>query len=155
MIKINGILLDKISRQAKSSSRSRMNHNFHQSADDRMHRMLNAIEPGSYIQPHKHENPAKREAFFVLRGKIAVVEFNDEGEIIDHIILDEHNENHGTEVAVGTWHMIISLEKGSVAYEIKDGPWDPETDKEFAKWAPPEGHSSAAAYLEHIIRKLH
>ena len=38
-------LLDDVSRQAKESPRLRMNHNFHQSLEDKCHRFLNAVEP--------------------------------------------------------------------------------------------------------------
>lgn len=36
-------LLDELSTQAKASPRLRMNYNFHQSLDDKCHRMLNAV----------------------------------------------------------------------------------------------------------------
>ena len=36
-------LLDEVSAQAKSSPRLRMNFNFHQSLEDKCHRMLNAV----------------------------------------------------------------------------------------------------------------
>ena len=35
-------LLDKVSSEAKESPRLRMNYNFHQSLEDKCHRMLNA-----------------------------------------------------------------------------------------------------------------
>lgn len=154
MIRINEELINRISSQAKESPRKRMNYNFHSLASDPLQRMLNAIEPGSYIQPHKHEKPAKREAFFALRGKIAVIEFNDKGEITEHIILDPKKGNYGTEVKEGTWHMILALEPGSVAYEVKDGPYDPDDDKSFARWAPAEGDHAADAYLQDIINSI-
>lgn len=46
---IGKTLLGKISEQAKKSPRLRMNYNFHQSLEDKCHRMLNAVEPGSVI----------------------------------------------------------------------------------------------------------
>lgn len=46
---IDKALLDKVSEQAKASPRLRMNYNFHQSLDDKCHRMLNAIEPRTDI----------------------------------------------------------------------------------------------------------
>jgi cupin fold WbuC family metalloprotein len=42
-------LLDEVSAQAKASPRLRMNFNFHQSLDDKCHRMLNAVEPGTVV----------------------------------------------------------------------------------------------------------
>ena len=42
-------LLDKVSEQAKASPRLRMNYNFHQSLDEKCHRFLNAVEPGTEV----------------------------------------------------------------------------------------------------------
>lgn len=61
-------LLDTISIQAKESPRLRMNYNFHQSLDDKCHRFLNALEPGTFIPVHHH--PTKDETFVILKGKV-------------------------------------------------------------------------------------
>ena len=42
-------LLNQVSEQAKTSPRLRMNYNFHQSLDDKCHRFLNAVEPGTEV----------------------------------------------------------------------------------------------------------
>lgn len=61
-------LLNEVSAQAKASPRMRMNYNFHQTLDDKCHRMLNAVEPGTVVPIHRH--PTKAESFVVLRGKV-------------------------------------------------------------------------------------
>ena len=43
-------LLDEVSEQAKESPRLRMNYNFHQSLEDKCHRFLNAVEPGTKVE---------------------------------------------------------------------------------------------------------
>lgn len=154
MIKINTQLIEKISILAQSADRKRKNYNFHKTDSDPFQRLINAIEPNSYIQPHKHENPDKREVFFVLKGKMAVIEFDDNGEILDYIILDSKTGNIAVEIPEKTWHSIISLENGSVSYECKDGPYNPENDKNFAEWAPKEGDKDCKAYIETILKKL-
>jgi len=154
MIKINNDLIDKTSQKAKASARRRKNFNFHASPDDTMHRMLNAMEPDTYIQPHKHENPDKSEAFFCLRGRLLVVEFSDEGEVSDYTILDPLSGNYGCEIAPRVWHSIISLQSGSVAYEVKHGPYNPDDDKHFASWAPAEGDQNAQSFNKKIFEKL-
>jgi len=154
VIRIDKALLDGLTHGARTSPRLRMNHNFHYGPADTLQRMLNAMEPGTYVRPHKHENPDKREVFFALRGKLCVVEFNDSGEIADYTVLDSTNQNYGAEIPQRTWHTIISLEAGSVAYEVKDGPYDPENDKNFATWAPEENSPEANEYLRLLIAKL-
>lgn len=154
MIKINEAFIDETSQKARVSTRKRMNYNFHPYPDDPLQRMLNAMEPDTYIQPHKHENPDKREAFFCLRGKILVVEYTDDGQIADHIILDPLTGNYGCEVAPRTWHSIISLQSGSVAYELKDGPYNPADDKQFAPWAPSEEQGGGLAFNQNVLSIL-
>ena len=154
MIKIDNHLIQIISEQAQSCNRQRKNYNFHKKAEDPFQRLINAIEPYSYIQPHKHENPDKREVFFVLKGRMLVVEFNNDGDIIDHIVLDALTGNMAVEIPERNWHTIISLETGSVSYECKDGPYNPDDDKNFAIWAPKEGDGNCNAYIDEILSKL-
>lgn len=82
---IDNPLLDKVSADAKSSPRLRMNYNFHQSLDDKCHRMLNAVEPGTVVPIHRH--PTKDESFLVLRGKVKVSTYNDEGSVVESVEL--------------------------------------------------------------------
>ncbi len=154
MIKINNSILTETSKKAQSSARRRMNYNFHKEDAANLQRMLNAMEPNTYIQPHKHENPDKVEVFFVLRGRILLIEFNDDGKIIDHVILDPKQGNFGGEIPARTWHSLISLEEGSVAYEVKDGPYIPIEDKNFAAWAPAESDVNCLEYNHKLLNEL-
>lgn len=114
-------LLDDVSMQAKSSPRLRMNYNFHQSLDEKCHRFLNAVEPGTEVPIHKH--PTKDETFVLLRGKVRVTTHNDEGSIIEDIILCPEEGNYGVNIPKGVWHKLESLESGSVVFECKEGPF--------------------------------
>ncbi|MDO9614719.1 MAG: WbuC family cupin fold metalloprotein [Bacteroidota bacterium] len=140
-------LLSELTQKAKISPRKRLNLNFHEDLADPINRMLNAFEPGTYIQPHKHENPDKREVFIVLRGSLVVVIFDDSGIPVDFILLDPERGNYAVEVPPGVWHSVFSLETGTVVYEVKDGPYVHISDKNFASWAPKEGDSSCSEYL--------
>ena len=154
MIHINTDLLNTVIGKTKLSSRKRLNHNFHSSMEDTFQRMLNCLEPETYCQPHKHENPDKREVFIILKGSAVVIEFDNSGNIIDSIVLDPQKGNYGTEIAPATWHTIISLEPGTVVYEFKDGPYSPLNDKDFALWAPKEGDASTKKYNENLLIQL-
>jgi cupin fold WbuC family metalloprotein len=154
MIKVTNHLLKSLSAEASTSARKRKNHNFHTIESDPLQRMLNAVEPGSYVRPHKHSNPDKREVFIILKGRMVVVEFDEKGEVSDHILLDASLGNYAAEITPASWHTVISLEIGSVYYEIKDGPYDFNTDKTFADWAPAEGTPEANKYLKTLIEKI-
>jgi cupin fold WbuC family metalloprotein len=148
-------LLDELSQKAEISPRKRLNHNFHDDLADPINRMLNAFEPGTYVQPHKHENPDKREVFIVLRGSLVVIFFDDSGNPTEFVLLDSDKGNHAVEIPVGAWHTLIALQSGSVVYEVKDGPYLPMNDKNFAPWAPKEGDPDCETYLKMLVDQYH
>ncbi len=154
MVIINDQLVQTVIDKAAVSPRKRMNHNFHPQLDDPLQRMLNCLEPGTYIQPHKHENPDKCEAFILLKGKVLVVEFDNDGNVTSHTILKAGTGVYGAEIAPCIYHCIIPLEPGSVVYEVKNGPYSPLDDKNFAAWAPKEGAEGCQAYLDNLVKKL-
>ncbi len=123
---INKDLLDEVTRRAQNSPRLRMNYNFHQSLDDKCHRMLNAVEPGTEVPIHRH--PSKDESFVILRGKVRVTTHNDDGSIIEDIFLDQNEARYGVDIPKGVWHKLESLESGSVIFECKEGPFVPHEE---------------------------
>lgn len=120
---INKELLDHVSAQAKASPRQRMNYNFHRSLDDKCQRMLNAIEPGTDIPIHRH--PTKDESFVVLRGKVRVTTYNDDGTVIESVVLCQEEGRYGVDIKKGVWHNLESLAPDSVIFECKEGPFVP------------------------------
>ena len=85
---IDAELLNRTSAQARTDDRLRKNYNFHERPDDPVNRLLNALEPGSYLPAHRHLNPAKDEAIVVLRGSVASFIFDDRGEIAECAVID-------------------------------------------------------------------
>ena len=120
-------LLDKVSEQAKASPRLRMNYNFHQSLDDKCHRMLNAVEPGTEVPIHRH--PSKDESFVILRGKVRVTTHNNDGSIIEDVVLSQESGNYGVDIPKNVWHKLESLEENSVIFECKQGPFVPHEEE--------------------------
>ena len=116
-------LLDKVSEQAKASPRLRINYNFHQSLDELCHRFLNAVEPGTEVPIHRH--PAKDETFVILRGKVRVTTHNDDGTIIEDVVLCAEEGRYGVNIPKGVWHTIVAMEPDSCLFECKQGPFVP------------------------------
>jgi cupin fold WbuC family metalloprotein len=127
-----------------------MNYNFHNDLADPINRMLNAFEAGTYIRPHRHENPDNREVFIVLRGSLVVVFFDNSGTPADFVLLDRYKGNYVVEIPVGAWYSVFALVSGTLVYEVKDGPYLPMSDKKFASWAPNEGDSGCEEYLNYL-----
>lgn len=149
---IDAALLDRTTQKAKESVRLRMNHNFHVSEREPLNRLLNAVEPGSYVRPHRHLNPDKVDAIIVLRGRLLSIVFDDNGEVADSVVLSPDEGVYGMEVAPGLWHTIVVLESGTVIYEVKEGPYVPLSPENFALWAPDGTDRDVAQnYMEQLI----
>ena len=117
---IDDQLVNDLAEQAKASPRLRMNYNFHQSLQDKCHRFLNALEPGTQIPVHHH--PTKDETFVILKGRVRVLTYNDEGEVIESCVLSHEDGLYGADIPKNVWHSLECLEP-SVLLECKEGPF--------------------------------
>ncbi len=145
--------LDETSRQARSSARGRMNHNFHERLDDPFHRLLNAMEPGTFLPVHRHRD--KDEGIIVLRGRVASFIFDEAGAIVQQTIVDPRDGVYGFDIPAGEWHGLLVLEKDTVVYETKPGPYRPLDPEEIASWSPdPQDRSAVEAFLHKLTQVL-
>jgi cupin fold WbuC family metalloprotein len=142
--------LDQLSSQAKQSPRLRRNYNFHTSDGDICHRLLNAMEPDSYIQPHRHSDINKDETLAVIRGKMGLIIFDNDGNIEEMALLEPTGNVMLANIPHGTFHTLVSLDGPSVFFEAKAGPFIPLTQDEKAYWAPKEGDESSTEYLKSL-----
>jgi cupin fold WbuC family metalloprotein len=124
---IDDKILDDLSAQAKASPRLRMNYNFHHSLDELCHRMLNALEPGTEVPIHHH--PDKDETFVILRGKIRVTTYNDDGSVVDSVVLCQDDGIFGVDIPKNVWHTLEALEPNSCIFECKQGPFVPHEEE--------------------------
>lgn len=146
---VSNKLLDKLKEKAKNSPRKRTHFLFHKFPDP-IQRMVNSIEPGTYIVPHKHQDPDKIEAFIILRGRAACFEFNDQGKVKNVHILDENGPEYAVDIPPRTWHTFISLKSGTALFEVVQGPYKPHDHKNKAPWAPDEEDSKSQDYLKKL-----
>ena len=126
-VKIDNILLDNLTAQAKASPRLRMNLDLRNSAEDTSQRILNAIEPGSVVPVHRHQKTS--ETMVVLRGRV-VEEFYDEvgRGLVATYEVSPSGSVCALNIPAGTWHTLRSLESGTVILEVKDGAYEPIQD---------------------------
>lgn len=123
MILIDNNLLDTVTSQAEASQRLRMNYNLHETLDAKAQRLLNAMEPGTSLPIHRHCHTA--ETYVLLRGSIRVLFYNDVCELIDSVDLNPLEGKYGVDIPIGQWHALEVLEKGTVIFEVKEGPYTP------------------------------
>ena len=144
---IDQALLDQLCAEAAASPRRRKNRNFHARDDQPGHRLLNAMQPDSYIPPHRHLDPNKDETFVVLRGLLGLLVFDDAGAVLRSVKVGFGGAAIGVDIPHGTWHTAVALEPDTVFLEAKAGPYLPLTAVERAPWAPAEDAPGAASYL--------
>jgi len=145
---IDAAMLDALGREARALPRQRVNRNFHPGGDYPCHRLIIALEPGSYIPPHCHAEAAKDETLLVLRGRIGALIFDSEGRVTEARVLDTGAGCLGLTIPHGTFHSLVALEPGSVFFEAKAGPYAAPAAEERPDWAPLEQTPEAAGYLE-------
>lgn len=124
-------ILDETSKKAAKSSRLRMNHNLHETFEDNVQRMFNALEPGTDIPIARH--PYSNETLIMLRGELRVIIYNDNREIIDDIVIAPNSDNFGYHIPKGTWHKVESLEYGTICFETREGPYQPIAEDDILK----------------------
>lgn len=116
-------LLDNLSAQAKVNPRLRQNYDLRTSSADNSQRMLNALEIGTILPIHRHTKST--ETLVMVRGKLRENFYNDNGEVIESIILETGGETPMLQIPVGQWHSLEVLEEGTVIFEAKDGAYEP------------------------------
>jgi cupin fold WbuC family metalloprotein len=139
MKRIDQILLTTLSTQAAASPRKRAHHNLHPQLDDPVQRLCIAMEPGTYVRPHRHMQPETWEILLILSGAVALLIFDDSGRVLERIELAADGEVTAVEIPANTWHAVASLKAGTVVFEVKQGPYAPITEANYAPWSPADG----------------
>lgn len=139
--------LQEVSEHAGGLPRLRKNLNVHASLDAPVQRLFNAMEPGTYIRPHRHARPNGWELMLAIHGRFAILLFNDQGKVADRFELSPLSGPVAVEIPANAWHTVVSLESGTVMFEIKEGPYTPVEDKDFAPWSPQETEIRAQTLL--------
>jgi cupin fold WbuC family metalloprotein len=116
---------------------------FHRGQEDLVQRMLNFMQPGTYIRAHQHPRDWASETLMVMSGCLGFVTFDPQGNV-----LTKHRLVVGdlVDIEARVWHSVLALAEDTILLEIKRGPFN-EEDKVFADWSPQEFSEEAPAYL--------
>ena len=142
------------------NERARAHHNFHDSYKAQCQILMNVISSDSYIRPHRHLMAKKKEYLFALEGSFALLEFNDNRDIskVSYFSTEKHSSRNSTAYGVcvepSAWHTVISLLPTSTILEVKEGPFDPLSAKEFLLGTPEEKSADAQIYLDYLKSEL-
>lgn len=115
--------LDQLTSEAMVNPRLRKNYDLRNSENDQSQRMLNAIEPGTVMPIHRHPNTST--TVIIIRGKMRQNFYDDNGTLIESVILDAEGDTRAVQIEQGRWHNLESLESGTILFEAKEGAWEP------------------------------
>ena len=141
---LDSAFLDRLSAAAAATPRRRKNFNLHAASDYPCQRFFNAMCADTYVQPHRHLDSTKDETVVLLRGKLGVVIFDENGQVVSAAAA---GPGMIVDVPFNTFHAWCALEDGTVFFEAKAGPYVPLEPAEKASFAPPEGDPRVPDYL--------
>jgi cupin fold WbuC family metalloprotein len=82
----------------------------------------------------------------LLRGRVDVLTFDDEGAVLARTAVGEGSEAMAYENPPRTWHTLVPRSEVCAFLEVKLGPYDPATAAEPAPWAPAEVGSDSWSF---------
>lgn len=141
-------LLDDLTAKAVASPRKRAHFNVHGHSSDLVQRFFVVAMRDSYFRPHRHL--AKSELSLFLRGRVAILMFDDSGRLTGRHDIGEGTGELGYELPRAQWHTLVVTSDAATFLEVKEGPYDPATAVEFAPWAPAEGSPEVPRFLESL-----
>lgn len=139
--------LSQLSGEAAGRPRRRLNLNLHPRLDDPIQRLFNAMEPGTYVRPHRHARDHGWELMLRLRGAFSILLFDDLGTVVERVDLGTGAGVAAVEIPPYAWHALVVLEPGTLMFEVKPGPYSAVEDKDFASWAPAEGAATTGLFV--------
>ena len=136
-MKIDTILIDTLSAQAKATPRLRQAYDLRITPEDNSQRILNAMEPGTILPIHRHRGST--ETVVVLRGKIRQNFYDENGQLTESFEVSAGSSSTGSPQVVGfsvelaRWHNTECLESGTVILECKDGKYEALGEEDILK----------------------
>lgn len=119
-------LIEKLLEDALNSDRLRQNYDMRTSVADTSQRMLNALQVGTNVPIHRHEDTS--ETVICLHGRLEEIFYEPINESCTEFIetarfvLAPAEGIFGIQIPKGVWHSIHVVEP-SVIFEAKDGAY--------------------------------
>ena len=145
--KLDEVFFKQLLLQASESPRKRSHYNLHKELNEHVQRLCIGFRKGTYVRPHHHPQNNKWELLVALRGAVRLIIFDPEGEILERLTLSHGDSLSGIEMMPRTYHTLYPLTDEAVILEVKEGPYTPTEEGDFASWAPREGDANAMKFL--------
>ncbi|MCM8540982.1 MAG: WbuC family cupin fold metalloprotein [Lentisphaeraceae bacterium] len=154
MKKIGPEIIQELIDQSNKSPRLRSHYNIHDSLEDDIQRLLICLQPGTYIRPHFHPEPDKKEMIVLIQGKCTCINFDAEGNVTDQTTLSHNTGTAVSEFPPSDYHSIYCHDEDTVIMEVKKGPYKPLPAECFASWAPEESDPEKIDYLNKLSEMI-
>ena len=86
------------------------------------HSCVPSVASGKAERIPVHHHPTKAETFVILKGKVRVSTYNNDGEVLESCVISQENGTYGVDIPKNVWHGLECLEP-SVLLECKEGPF--------------------------------
>ena len=125
----------------------------HKNDTDLLHEMFIFHKRDYYVRPHRHFN--KSESIMILKGKVDLVLFNDDGVVQDLIHLDEFlsGKKFYNRINEPIFHTLIIKSNYVIFYEATTGPFN-KKDTEFAEWSPKINTPESKIFMKNISNDI-
>jgi cupin fold WbuC family metalloprotein len=146
-------IIEKGLEASRTSSRQRIIFPVQRTQESQVQRLLNFMQPGTYIRPHQHPMPHATESIVMLKGAIRFFTFDDEGNRLSDDRLSSGRLPAVIDIEPNVWHSFLVMEKDTIIFECKKGPYNADTDKKFADWSPEEGDPESEIWMKQMHKK--
>jgi cupin fold WbuC family metalloprotein len=113
----------------------------HKNSKALAHNMIILARGKNVYPPHKHKN--KGECYHVIKGKLKVIIFSDNGKVELKVILTKGDVFR---IKENSYHSVIALTNFVIFHESTSGPFLADKDSTFATWIPKEKNALQRYY---------
>jgi len=147
MFSFDDEFFDKLLLDAERSARKRTHYNIHKDYNEKVQRLCIALKRGTYVRPHYHSDADAWQMIMALRGCVAILIFDIDGSVIKRIELSSDTGIIAIEMEPNTWHMAFPVSSEAILFEVKEGPFSPKKNSDFACWSPEENSDEVDEFL--------
>lgn len=123
MVFVDEAMMGKGCQAARISPRKRIMWPLQCRSSDSVQRLLNFMQPGTFIRVHCHPHQGHIESVSCLRGRLVVVIFSCGGQVRARWELGPGlGKVAVVDLEHGVWHSMVALEEDTVVFEVKVGP---------------------------------
>lgn len=125
-------LFEELLAKSEASPRRRMHFDLRTNPEtEQSQRMLNVLMADTVIPIHRHNDTS--ETVVICRGKVREEFYDEDGNKVAEFVIEAGGDCPAVQVPQGQYHTAVCLVDGSIIFEAKDGPYDPETTEDMLR----------------------